>query len=95
MTPREQQIVDFISAYWAENWTSPTAREIGKAVGLASSASVHKQLLNMTRKGILERKALSKHRVLYRVVFAAADRLRLDHSDYYELARIPEPRGER
>lgn len=72
MTDRHRQILSFIDYYWFENWTSPTVREIGNAVGLSSSSAVHSNLMQLTRAGYLERKRLSSARTLYRVVHGAS-----------------------
>jgi len=53
MTPRQQRIVDFIGQTVRERGYPPTVREIGEAVGLTSSSSVHAQLANLERKGLL------------------------------------------
>ena len=43
LTKRQQEIFDFIKRYVASNGYPPTVRDIGKAVGLASSSTVHAQ----------------------------------------------------
>lgn len=53
ITPRQQRIVDFIGRTVRERGYPPTVREIGDAVGLTSSSSVHAQLANLERKGLL------------------------------------------
>ncbi|HUG89000.1 MAG TPA: transcriptional repressor LexA [Actinomycetota bacterium] len=55
ITPRQQRILDFIRATVQERGYPPTVREIGEAVGLTSSSSVHAQLSNLQRKGLLRR----------------------------------------
>lgn len=72
MNYRQREILSFIDYYWLENWTSPTVREIGNAVGLSSSSAVHSNLMQLTRAGYLERKRLSSARTLYRVVKSSA-----------------------
>ena len=67
MTDRQRRIVEYIDAYWEENWTSPTVREIMAKVGLSSTSSVQGQLTRMTLMGVLECKRLPGRRVLYRV----------------------------
>jgi repressor LexA len=63
MTPRQRRILEYIRATVAERGYPPTVREIGEAVGLTSSSSVHAQLANLERKGVL-RKDPSKPRAL-------------------------------
>jgi len=44
LTPRQRRILDFIHSTVRERGYPPTVREIGQAVGLTSSSSVHAQL---------------------------------------------------
>jgi len=55
LTQRQQRIVDFIQQTVKERGYPPTVREIGEAVGLTSSSSVHSQLDNLERMGYLHR----------------------------------------
>jgi repressor LexA len=55
LTQRQHRIVDFIQETVKERGYPPTVREIGEAVGLTSSSSVHSQLDNLERKGYLHR----------------------------------------
>jgi repressor LexA len=55
LTKRQQEIFDFIKRYTAEFGYPPTVRDIGKAVGLASSSTVHAHLSNLERIGMLRR----------------------------------------
>ena len=55
LTKRQQEIFDFIRRYSASNGYPPTVRDIGKAVGLASSSTVHQHLANLERIGLLRR----------------------------------------
>jgi repressor LexA len=55
LTPRQRRIVEFISATVRERGYPPTVREIGEAVGLTSSSSVHAQLANLERRGVLHK----------------------------------------
>jgi repressor LexA len=54
-TVRQQRILDFINETVRDRGYPPTVREIGEAVGLTSSSSVHAQLANLERKGLLHR----------------------------------------
>lgn len=63
VTARQQRIIDFIRETVADRGYPPTVREIGEAVGLTSSSSVHAQLENLQRKGVL-RKDPSKPRAI-------------------------------
>ena len=55
LTPRQQRILDFIARTVRERGYPPTVREIGEAVGLTSSSSVHAQLANLERRGLLHK----------------------------------------
>src|SRR5688572_15667578 len=55
LTPRQRRILDFISGTVREQGYPPTVREIGEAVGLTSSSSVHAQLANLERRGLLHK----------------------------------------
>ncbi len=55
LTKRQQEIFDFIKKYSASYGYPPTVRDIGKAVGLASSSTVHAHLANLERIGLLRR----------------------------------------
>ena len=55
LTKRQQEIFDFIKRYSAKHGYPPTVRDIGKAVGLASSSTVHAHLANLEKLGLLRR----------------------------------------
>src|ERR1700722_2473786 len=55
LTKRQQEIFDFIRRYSARHGYPPTVRDIGRAVGLASSSTVHQHLSNLERVGLLKR----------------------------------------
>ncbi|EHN10129.1 SOS-response repressor and protease LexA [Patulibacter medicamentivorans] len=55
LTKRQQEIFDFIRKYTSNNGYPPTVRDIGKAVGLASSSTVHAHLANLEKLGLLRR----------------------------------------
>ncbi len=55
LTKRQQEIYDFIRKYSAKYGYPPTVRDIGKAVGLASSSTVHAHLANLEKLGMLRR----------------------------------------
>src|SRR3954465_9950230 len=57
ITARQRRILDFIGTTVRERGYPPTVREIGEAVGLTSSSSVHSQLANLERKGLLHKDA--------------------------------------
>jgi repressor LexA len=55
LTKRQQEIFDFIRKHSAKYGYPPTVRDIGKAVGLASSSTVHQHLANLEKIGLLRR----------------------------------------
>jgi repressor LexA len=55
LTKRQQEIFEFIKRYSARYGYPPTVRDIGKAVGLASSSTVHQHLANLEKIGLLRR----------------------------------------
>ena len=71
LTKRQQEIFDFIKRYSAKYGYPPTVRDIGKAVGLASSSTVHAHLANLERIGLLRRDP-SKPRAIEMLDKAAA-----------------------
>ena len=55
LTKRQREIFDFISRYLKAHGYPPTVREIGKAVGLHSSSTVHAHLSKLETLGVLKR----------------------------------------
>ncbi|MFX4302362.1 transcriptional repressor LexA [Alicyclobacillus tolerans] len=55
ISKRQKEILDFIEKCIAENGYPPSVREIGEAVGLASSSTVHGHLERLSQKGYLRR----------------------------------------
>jgi repressor LexA len=55
VTGRQRRILDYIRETVQARGYPPTVREIGEAVGLTSSSSVHAQLANLERQGLLRR----------------------------------------
>ena len=55
LTARQRRILDFIAETVQKRGYPPTVREIGEAVGLTSSSSVHAQLSNLERRGVLRK----------------------------------------
>src|SRR4051794_1141174 len=55
LTKRQQEIFDFIKRYSAKHGYPPTVRDIGKAIGLSSSSTVHAHLANLEKIGLLRR----------------------------------------
>ncbi len=55
LSKRQREIFDFISRYLSRHGYPPTVREIGKAVGLHSSSTVHAHLSKLEKLGVLKR----------------------------------------
>lgn len=55
LTKRQREIFDYIGKYADKMGYPPTVREIGKAVGLHSSSTVHVHLANLEKAGVLRR----------------------------------------
>jgi repressor LexA len=55
LTNRQQEIFDFVKKYVGEHGYPPTVRDIGKAIGLTSSSTVHAHLANLEKLGLLRR----------------------------------------
>lgn len=55
LTPRQVQILDFIRQKVKAKNYPPSVREIGEAVGLSSSSTVHAHLAKLEEKGFIRR----------------------------------------
>jgi repressor LexA len=55
LTKRQQEIFDYVKRHAREHGYPPTVRDIGKAIGLTSSSTVHAHLANLEKLGLLRR----------------------------------------
>jgi len=55
LTPRQREILDYLSRMLREKAYPPTVREVGLAVGLSSSSTVQNHLNTLERKGYIRR----------------------------------------
>lgn len=55
LTERQRQVLDFIKAETKRQGFPPTVRDIGQAVGLSSSSTVHAHLAALEAKGLIRR----------------------------------------
>jgi repressor LexA len=55
LTKRQQEIFEFIKHYSSRHGYPPTVRDIGKAIGLTSSSTVHAHLANLEKLGLVRR----------------------------------------
>lgn len=58
MTPRQRQILQFILQHIEARGYPPTVREIGEAVNLSSSSTVHAHLRSLEDAGLIRRDAV-------------------------------------
>src|SRR3712207_1142004 len=70
LTKRQREIFDFTKSYSARHGYPPTVRDIGKAIGLTSSSTVHAHLSNLEKLGLVRRDP-TKPRALELLVDAA------------------------
>ena len=66
LTPRRRQIVKVIDDSVRRNGYSPSLREIGDAVGLASTSSVSHQVLKLQELGVVSREPGRPRTILVR-----------------------------
>ena len=59
LTSRQAEILAFIEWYYVENGVAPTLREIGEALGIASTNGVNDHMIALMRKGALMRTAVT------------------------------------
>ena len=57
LTDRQQEVLVALQASTAANGYPPTVRELGAALGLSATASVHEHLRALQRKGWVVRQA--------------------------------------
>lgn len=55
LTNRQEAILRFVRQELEQKGFPPSVREIGKAVGLSSSSTVHSHLRNLEKKGLIRR----------------------------------------
>jgi repressor LexA len=84
LTKRQRQILDFIRSEIHRRGFPPAVREIGEAVGLSSSSTVHSHLAALEAKGFLRRDP-SKPRALEVLDYRDGDRA----IDYGSVRAVP------
>jgi repressor LexA len=55
LTKRQKEIFEYVKTYAREHGYPPTVRDIGKAIGLTSSSTVHAHVANLEKLGVLKR----------------------------------------
>lgn len=63
LTKRQGEILNFIKEYIVKYGYPPTVREIGKALGVSSPATIHAHLSNLEDKGFIKKEE-SKNRAI-------------------------------
>ena len=53
LTEKQSDIFEYIKRFVLENQYPPSVREIASGVGLKSSSTVHKHLMNLKQKGYI------------------------------------------
>ena len=84
LTSRQRQILDFIRAEIHRRGFPPSVREIGEAVGLSSSSTVHSHLAALEAKGLIRRDP-SKPRALEVLDYRDTERA----VDYESVQAVP------
>ena len=59
LTKRQEEVLSFLRRFTIKNGYPPSVREIGAAVGLSSSSTVHAHLQSLENKGLIKRDASS------------------------------------
>lgn len=63
LTKRQNEILTYIKEYIVSHGFPPTVREIGKALGVSSPATIHVHLSNLQNKGVIKKDG-SKNRAI-------------------------------
>ncbi len=61
LTERQQQILNYIRQCIRNNGYPPSVREIGEAVGLRSSSTVHAYLVQLEELGVIRKDPTKPH----------------------------------
>ena len=91
LNKREKAILKFIQRQVQNNGYPPSVREIGKAVGLSSTATVHSYLAKLTEKGYIK-KETQKGRTLKLLKGTDNKEIVKENKNYYtgkEMVEVP------
>ena len=91
LNKREKAILKFIQKQVENNGYPPSVREIGKAVGLSSTATVHSYLAKLTEKGYIK-KETQKGRTLKLLKGTDNKEIVKENKNYYtgkEMVEVP------
>lgn len=73
LSKRQQEILDYIKSEVRSKGYPPSVREIGEAVGLASSSTVHGHLSRLEKKGLIRRDPTKPRAIEIMDMFPAAE----------------------
>ena len=91
LNKREKAIIKFIEKQIKENGYPPSVREIGKAVGLSSTATVHGYLAKLQEKGYIK-KENQKGRTLKLLRGTNQQEIKMENKSFYsgkEMVDVP------
>ena len=91
LNKREKAILKFIEKQVEIDGYPPSVREIGKAVGLKSTATVHNYLAKLTEKGYIKKES-QKGRTLKVLKGGMAGQKKIEDKQYYsgkEMVEVP------
>ena len=74
-TRRQSEILDYIKEFLVEKGYPPSVREIGTAVGLKSSSTVHRYLSMLEENGMIRRDATKPRAIVAIASFSSRPRL--------------------
>jgi repressor LexA len=63
LTKKQSQVLEFVTEYIRDNGYAPSYREIGEALGVSSTATVHEHIKNLEQKGYLSGEGSSGRRL--------------------------------
>ena len=87
LNKREKAILKFIEKQVIEDGYPPSVREIGKAVGLSSTATVHGYLAKLKEKGYIKKED-KKGRTLKLLKGSTGESIQKVEKDYYSQKRV-------
>ena len=90
-TRKEKAILKFIEEQVIENWYPPSVREIGKAIGLSSTATVHAYLAKLEKQGYIKKED-KKGRTLKVIKGTDGQQIIKENKNFYtqrELVDVP------
>jgi len=90
LSPRQEKILTYIKSNVKAKGYPPSVREIGEAVGLASSSTVHGHLARLEKKGFIRRDP-TKPRAIEVLHLDAQNETNATQSSSYTQGEVPAP----